>query len=88
MQKGKQKGNPKLHKTNAPYRTIISGIGTPTEMLAELAEHELKDVFEKSPSYIRDTTDFITKLRGAHEPLPADSILFCFDVVKLFPSVP
>ena len=26
VQKGKLKGNPKLHKTNAPYRTIVSGI--------------------------------------------------------------
>ena len=31
VQKGKLKGNQKLHKTNAPYRTIASGIGTPTE---------------------------------------------------------
>ena len=88
VQKGKLKGNPKLHKANAPYRTIVSGIGTPTEKLAEPAEHELKDFVEQSPSYIRDTTDFITKLRGVYEPLPADSILFCFDVVKLYPSVP
>ena len=43
VQKGKLKGNLKLHKANATYRTIVSGIGTPTEKLAELAEHELKD---------------------------------------------
>ena len=41
--KGKLKGNPKLHKPNAPYRTIVSGIGTPTEKLAEFAEHELTE---------------------------------------------
>ena len=88
VQKGILKGKPKLHKTNVPYRTIVSGIDTPTEKLAELTEHELKDFVEKSPSYIRDTTDFITKLRGVYEPLPSDSILFFFDVVKLYPSVP
>ena len=43
VQKGKLKANPKLHKAIAPYRTIVSGIGTTTEKLAELAEHELKD---------------------------------------------
>ena len=48
----------------------------------------MKDFVEQSPSYTRDTTDFITKIRGVLEPLPADSILFCFDVVKLYPSVP
>ena len=47
VQKGKLKGNPKRHKANAPYRTIVSGIGTPTEKLAELAEHELKDFVEQ-----------------------------------------
>ena len=88
VQRGKLKGNPKLHKANAPYRAIVSGIGTPIERLAELAEHELKGFVEQSHSYIRDTTDFIVKLRSVDEPLPTDAILFCFDVVKLYTSVP
>lgn len=87
-QKGKLKGNPKLHKPNAPYRTIVSGIGTPTERLAEVAEHELNEFVETSPSYIRDTTDFICKLQEIKEPLPENAFLFCFDVAKLYPSVP
>ena len=87
-QKGKLKGNPKLHKPNAPYRTIVSGIGTPTEKLAEVAEHELNEFVETSPSYIRDTTDFICKLQEIEEPLPENAFLFCFDVAKLYPSVP
>ena len=28
---GKLKGNPKLHKDGAPFRTIVSGVNTPTE---------------------------------------------------------
>ena len=86
--KGKLKGNPKLHKPNAPYRTIVSGIGTPTEKLAEFAEHELTEFVETSPSYIRDTTDFTSKLKEIGEPLPENAVLFCFDVAKLYPSVP
>ena len=27
---GKLKGNPKLHKDGAPFRTIVSGVNTPT----------------------------------------------------------
>ena len=88
VQKGKLKGNPKLHKQNAPYRTIVSGIDTPTEKLAEVAEHELYEFVEKSPSYIRDTTDFILKLQEIEEPLPENALLFCFDVCKLYPSIP
>ncbi|WP_179117283.1 hypothetical protein, partial [Solemya velum gill symbiont] len=88
VQSGKLKGNPKLHKPTATYRAIVSGIGTPTEKMAEVAEHELKKFVESSPSYIRDTVDFINKLKEINEPLPADSILFCFDVCKLYPSIP
>lgn len=87
-QKGKLKGNPKLHKANAPYRTIVSGIGTPTEKLAEVTEHELNEFVETSPSYIRDTTDFICKLKEIKEPLPENALLFCFDVAKLYQTVP
>ena len=85
---GKLKGNPKLHKDNAPLRTIVSGINTPTERLAELTEHELNEYVENTPSYIRDTTDFISKLKAFNANIPKDAILFCFDVVKLYPSIP
>ncbi len=89
VQSGKLKGNPKIHKKGAPLRTIVSGMGTPTEHIAELTERELAEFVETSPSYIRDTTDFIAKLKSeVTEPLPDDSILFCFDVCKLYPSIP
>ena len=87
FRRGSFKGNPKLHKPNAPFRTIVDSKGTPTEKLAEVAENELNDFVETSPSYIRDTPDFIRKLKKIKEPLP-DNSLFCFDVVKLYPSVP
>lgn len=85
---GKLKGNPKLHKNNAPLRTIVSGIDTPTEKFAEVAEHELNDFVINSPTYIRDTTDFISKLKNIDFQIPNNAILFCFDVCKLYPSVP
>ena len=66
----------------------MSGIDTPTEKLAEVAEHELNEFVEKSPSYIRDTNDFISKLQEIEEPLPDNALLFCFDVCKLYPSKP
>ena len=40
---GKFKGNPNLHTGNAPLMTIISGINTPTEILADFTEHELNE---------------------------------------------
>ena len=85
---GSLKGNPKLHKSGAPFRTIVSGINTPTEKMAEVAEYELQEYVLGSPSYIRDTTDFINKLQEIDEPIPEGAFLFCFDVCKLYPSVP
>lgn len=52
---------------------------TPTERLAEVAEYELNEYVTSSPSYIRDTTDFINKLKEVQQPIPEGAILFCFD---------
>ena len=75
---GKLKGNPKLHKEGAPFRTIVSGVNTPTELMAEVAEYELKDFVINSPTYIRHTTDFINKLREIKTAIPTNAILFLF----------
>ena len=56
--------------------------------MAEVAEYELNDFVINSPTYIRDTTDFIRKLREIKSTIPTNAILFCFDVEKLYPSVP
>ena len=56
--------------------------------MAEIAEKELNEYVESTPSYLKDTTDFLCSLKEVNEPLPKDSILFCFDVVKLYPSIP
>ena len=56
------KENPKLHKTRAPLRIIISGLNTATEKVAEVAEFELNEFVAASPNYLREMTDFIQKL--------------------------
>ena len=62
-------GNPKLHKEGAPLRVIISGRGHATEGIAELAEKELGPRVENQPSFIRDTTDFINKIKDVKLPV-------------------
>ena len=54
--------------------------------MAGVAEREFNEFFENTPSYVRDTTDFLNRLKEIPEPLPEGAIMFCFDVVKLFPS--
>ena len=87
---GSIQGNPKLHKEGAPLRVIISGRGHATEGIAELAEKELGPHVENQPSFVRDTTDFINKVKDIKLPISDDfePILFCMDVSKLYPSVP
>ena len=63
VQAGKLKGNPKLHKPNATFRTIVDSKGTPTGKLVEVAENDLNDFVETSPSFTGDTLDFIRKLK-------------------------
>ena len=54
---GELKGDPKLHKQGAPMRTIVNGISSATEIMAEVAEHELNEFVEASPSYILFRTE-------------------------------
>ena len=56
--------------------------------MAEAAEFELQEYVQNSPIFIRDNTDFVYKLKALEEPVPDGAFLFCFDVSKLYPSVP
>ena len=87
---GYLQGNPKLHKEGHPLRVIVSGRGHATERIAELAEQELNTHVEGQMSFVRDTTDFINKIRDVKIPVTSDvePLLFCMDVSKLYPSVP
>ena len=85
---GRLQGSPKIHKGTIPLRTIVYGRNHQTEKMAEVVENELREHMTLLPSYIKDTTDFLNKVTQIAQPLPNDTILFCFDVVALYPSVP
>ena len=91
-QPGQLQGNPKLHKPGAPLRAIVSGRGHATERVAETAEEQLRSHVEGLESYVRDTADFLLKLRDTPQPIVNQCghtpLLFCMDVKKLYPSVP
>ena len=81
------KGNKKLHISNAPFRTtcIVSGINTSTEKLADMAEYEVQQYVLGSPSYIRDTIDFVNKLKekDGHIPYRMFSFFLCLQTVTM-----
>ena len=64
------------------------GIGTPTEKMTEMAEWQFNEYVEQTPSFIKDTADVLRKLDEIKVKLAAGAILLCFDVEKLYPSIP
>ncbi|XP_052212044.1 uncharacterized protein LOC127831095 [Dreissena polymorpha] len=85
---GKLQGNPKLHKPGMPLRTIVNGRSHPTEKMAEIVEDQLRSHVTSLPSFVRDTMDFLNKIRKLKQPLPEGTLIFCLDVKALYPSVP
>ena len=80
---------PKIHKrlSNVPGRPVISNCGTPTEKASEFLDHHLKPIMQKGKSYIRDSGDFIGKIKNLTS-IPSGSLLVTADVVGLYPNIP
>ena len=79
---------PKIHKhlENVPGRLVISNCGTATEKASEFLDRQLKPVMQSSRSYIKDSGDFIKKIKNI-STIPKDSILVMADVLGLYPSI-
>jgi hypothetical protein len=77
---------PKIHKQGNPGRPIVSACGGPTSKLSGFIDEHLKKVVTKVPSYLKDTTDFLSKLGGL--TLPNDVILATIDVKSLYTNIP
>jgi hypothetical protein len=78
---------PKLHKSGVPGRPVCSCSGTLCENTSIIIDWFLKPLLPSIPSYLRDSYDFLDRLRS-FGPLPVDSFLVTLDVVALYPSIP
>ena len=80
---------PKIHKglSNVPGRPVISNSGTSSEKVSEFLDHQLQPLMKQGNSYIKDTNDFLEKLRAIGE-IPKGAILVTADVVGFYPSIP
>ena len=70
-----------------PGRPVISNCGFYPENISAFLDHQLKPIAMQVKSYIKDTNDFLKKLRDLPD-LPEDSIICTIDVVGLYPSIP
>ena len=80
---------PKIHKSlsKVPGRPVISNCGMPTEKISEYLDHHLQPLMKQGESYIKNSGDFLEKLKRVGE-IPKGAILVTADVVGLYPSIP
>lgn len=85
---------PKIHKNPnswslpfviPPGRPIVSDCSSDTYRLAEYIEYYLNPISNKHPSYIKDTYDFLDKVRQAK--IPENSLLFTVDIDSLYTNI-
>ena len=78
---------PKIHKPGNPERPIVASNVAPTENISHFADFYLRSSVIRPPSYIRDTTDFINKLRRLSR-LPSGCLLVTLDISSLYTNIP
>ncbi|XP_049273323.1 uncharacterized protein LOC125759096 [Rhipicephalus sanguineus] len=79
-------GLPKVHKTDIPLRPIVDFTRSPLYRLSGFLHRVISPLVGKSATYIRNTYDFIEKVKDTI--VDPDEVLVAFDVVSLFTSVP
>ena len=87
-------GLPKIHMYKKfdqfpPLRPICSGFNSCTSKLSEFVDRFLKPLAQQSPSYIKDTSDFVQKIETDVAPLFTHSktFLVTMDVSSLYPNI-
>jgi hypothetical protein len=78
-------GKPKIHKKDISLRPIVSAIGAPTCALSRFIVDKLQSFMGKTPSFIKDSSDFIQKTQHLH--LDENYIMVSFDVISLFTKI-
>ena len=80
---------PKIHKRlyEVPGRPVVSHVGFHTERISSFIDYHLQPLAQNVKSYIKDTNDFLSKLKNIRK-LPDDAIMVTIDVVGLYPSIP
>ena len=76
---------PKIHKRlkKVSGRPVISNSGYFTENISAFLDYHLQPLAKEVKSYIKDTNDFLKKLRSLPD-LPDDAILCTVDVHVFF----
>ena len=76
---------PKIHKKDNPGRPIVNSIGSITERLSEFVDENIKELSKLVPSYIKDTTHFLTLLKTVK--ITDTDLLVTIDVSSLYTNI-
>lgn len=85
---------PKIHKDKAKWtvpdkmpegRPVCSDCGSESYNVSSFVDSFLKPLSKRHPSYIKDTFDFVSKIRG--HPLRPGILLVTGDVTSLYPNM-
>ncbi|MCP4473275.1 MAG: hypothetical protein GY821_01620 [Gammaproteobacteria bacterium] len=79
-------GLPKIHKPGVPLRPIVSAVNNFCDRMALHLKRILGPLIGKSNSFIKDSSDFVQKLKKVKNG--SGHIMVSFDVVSLFTKVP
>ena len=77
---------PKTHKPTITGRPVISSTGCHTETISAFVDQHLQPAAEKLPSYIKDSNDFVSKMKMLGRISPRD-ILVTLDVSSLYTNI-
>ena len=72
---------------NVLGRPVISNCGTATEQVSEFLDYYIQPLVDLIPSVIKDTNDFLRRLRGLSY-IPEAALICTIDVVGLYPHIP
>ena len=80
---------PKIHKRlfDVLGRPVMSNCRTATENFFEFFDHHLQPVMKGGSFYVKDTQDFLEKLKHLGK-VPSNAILVTVGVVGLYPQHP
>lgn len=81
-------GLPKIHKAGNPLRPIISQCNSLTNKLHTYLQQVLKIGEAQIPNLIKDSTDFLNKLKKQNHRIKNDTILVTLDVESLYTNIP
>lgn len=79
---------PKIHKPNNPGRPIVSACNCPTERVSSFVDSILQPLVTSLPSYTRDSSDTISKVKSFHANASDKVLIFTMDVKSLYTVIP